>query len=138
MLCQKTIKNKKGIVKMTRYGLLSILTNDAEIEMNQALIKAGDVIQKENQALQSDFLLLLKNLCNQIIEFTSKNSYAVKYLQFILLRNQFLNRHYIYEVRIYDEMRQFYDGFELAKYDASFLYKYFDEVWNFLLQKKKR
>ncbi|MCL2153367.1 MAG: hypothetical protein FWH57_10505, partial [Oscillospiraceae bacterium] len=63
---------------------------------------------------------------------------AISYLEYTMLYTNFINRRYITEVWVYGD-KGYLDKnqYMLGEYDISFLFIYFDELWDKLLTARK-
>jgi len=80
------------------------------------------------------------DICSNIQNWQTKGTLsAISYLEYTMLHTNFTNRRYVAEVFVYDN-ESYADKTQrlVGEYEVSFLFIYFDELWDWLLTERKR
>ena len=114
--------------------------NRANILRNEYLLKAEKLFVAQKNGWLAAFIEHFQKVCTKIVTLQNENSLSViSYLEYNMLYSNFINRQYTAEVWVYGE-RQYLDKEQhmIGEYNASFLFGYFDELWDKLLSERKR
>jgi len=112
----------------------------AENKRNEYLIKTEELFStKKNDWLQ-DFTVHFNDICARICKLQLESALsAISYLDYTMLYANFINRRYSAEVFVYDKTSYFdKNQYFLGEYDLSFLFVYFDKLWDDLTNMKRR
>jgi len=112
----------------------------ASIMCNEYLLKTEELFVSNKDKWIADFVGEFLDVCAQIRKIQDEiDQSPISYLEYTMLLTNFLNRDYIVDIFTYgdesylDENQRF-----IASYDISYLFIYFDELWNKLLLERKR
>jgi len=112
----------------------------AKIMLNEYLLKTEELFVANKNDWFTDFFGHFQSVCAEIVKLQNESTLpAISYLEYTMLRANFINRQYLSEVFLYCD-RQYLDKKQclVGEYDISFLFVYFDELWNKLLSERKR
>ena len=113
---------------------------DANTKLNEYLLKTEELfVNKKNEWFNS-FANYLSEICKKISALQKETGFpAISYLEYTMLYTNFINRHYVADIMAYgqgsykDKMQKL-----VGSYDVSFVFVYYDELWNSLEKMKKR
>jgi uncharacterized protein YjbI with pentapeptide repeats len=113
---------------------------NAEIMLNESLIKTEVDFTKHMQGLSDAFSNHFQAMCADIVKAQGKSTLsAISHLEYTMLYANFIDRHYIAEVWVYGDEWYVDEGQRMiGKYDVSFLFAHFEELWDKLLIQRKR
>lgn len=107
---------------------------------NEYLLKTEVLVAAQNQQRLADFAGHFQSVCAEIVKLQNEASLpAISYIDYTMLYTNFIARKYVAEVWVYghdwycDKSQRM-----VGEYDLSFLFAYFDELWNKLLTTRKR
>ena len=111
----------------------------AETKCNDYLLKTEELFVTNKSLLFANFYWHLYHVCTQIRAWQGDSVVSsVSYLEYVMLYSNFINRHYVADVFIFDDRRYLDTGQKfVGSYDISALFIYFDMLWNDLLKLKK-
>ena len=112
----------------------------ANMMRTEYLLKTEALFLAERKGWFSDFGEHFKAVCARIRELQEASVLsAISYLEYTMLYVNFINRRYIAEVCVYGD-ENYLDEKQLVvdEYDVSFLFIYFDKLWDELLAMRKR
>ncbi|MCL2152304.1 MAG: hypothetical protein FWH57_04995 [Oscillospiraceae bacterium] len=112
----------------------------AIIKRDDYLLKTEELFVSNKNLWLNDFAEHFQSVCDKIRKMQDRlDIAALSYLEYTMLYTNFVNRQYVAEVRVYgyesylDKTQQAIDD-----YDISFLFVYFDKLWDDLLTERKR
>jgi len=104
------------------------------------LLKTETLFVYNKTAWIENFTKHLKEICVNIRKSQDEGTLPViAYLEYTMLYTNFINRRYVAEIFAYND-KSYIDKNQrlIGEYDISFLFVYFDELWNKLLSERKR
>lgn len=107
---------------------------------NESLLKTETLFVTKKKSWFEAFASHFQSICADIVKLQNESTLpAISYMEYSLLYTNFINRKYIAEVLVYGD-RRYLDKKQriIGEYDISFLFIYFDELWNELLSTRKR
>lgn len=108
--------------------------------LRQQLLKTEELFIKNIHLWSADFAAHFQLMCSEIVRLqTEAGLSAISHMEYTMLYTNFINRRYTTEVWVYGSSR-YLDKNQcmLGEYDISFLFIYFDELWDKLLSERKR
>ena len=115
-------------------------TTRANVKRNEYLLKTEELFVTNKAAWFSAFASHFRQICAQIRKMQEESALsAISYLEYNMLYNNFINRRYVTQVCAYGE-KSYLDKSQriLGEYDVSFLFVYFDKLWDDLINLKRR
>ena len=114
--------------------------NQANIKRNEYLLKTEDLFTCNRKTWSDSFAVHFEEICANIWQEQDKMTLsAISYLEYTMLYTNFINRRYFGEVRIYgDESYLDINQRIIGEYDISFIFIYFDKLWEDLFDLKRR
>jgi uncharacterized protein YjbI with pentapeptide repeats len=134
---------ESSIVKHNCKGTIPMLEDfltKADKLRNEYLLKTEALFVSNKQAWFAAFAEHFLNVCNEIQKLQAESALsAISYLEYTMLHANFINRQYIAEVCVYGD-ESYLDKRQciVGSYDVSFLFVYFDKLWDELLSLRKR
>ncbi|MCL2151783.1 MAG: pentapeptide repeat-containing protein [Oscillospiraceae bacterium] len=116
------------------------LVTRAKIKRNEYLLKTEQLFIENKNIWFADFTRHFQDIIAKIQECQDKSSLpSISYLEYIMLYTNFINRQYVAEIFVFNN-KSYLDKSQscIAKYDVSFLFSYFDKLWDDLLNLKRR
>jgi len=107
---------------------------------NEYLLKTEYLFAQQRQKWVSDFAENFQKICAEVVRLQEEESYPpVSHIECTILFNNFIDRRYVAEVFVYGESLYLDKNQCMAgEYDVSYLFVYFDELWDKLLAERKR
>jgi len=107
---------------------------------NQYLLETEVLFTTQKQKWFANFAEQFQSICTDIVKLQNESSLpAISYMEYTMLYTNFINRRYVAEIRIYGDMRYFdKNQCMIGEYDLSFLFVYFEALWEKLLATRKR
>lgn len=112
----------------------------ANTKRNEYLLKTEKLFITNKNCWLNAFIEHFQLICSEINRLQNEYLLAgISYLEYNVLNTNFINRQYVSEIWVYGE-RQYLDKEQrlIGKYDISFLFVYFNELWDKLLSESKR
>ena len=112
----------------------------ANIRKNEYLLKTEMLFKANKNRWFDDFTRHFLDTCTQIrvLQGTATLN-AMSYFSYIMLYNNFINRRYVAEIFVFNEKNYLSKSQQMiGEYDISFLFVYFDEMWDDLIGLRKR
>ncbi len=94
--------------------------------------------QVHKWTLKEAFISSFKKTCEEIKKLEETQEFKVGFLMYNLLRTQVMQHQYNYRIYVYDENWYLKDGIYIGELDVSFIYKYYEEMWQELLKCSKK
>ena len=107
---------------------------------NEYLLKTEHYFATKQQQWFDAFTEHIQSICAEIVKQQNDLSIpSISRIEYTMLYTNFINRRYIAEVWVYDD-NLYLDKNQrmIGTYDISFLFVYFDELWDKLLSTRKR
>ena len=107
---------------------------------NEYLLKTEYLFSAHKDQWIEAFAKHFQSVCKEIVRLQAETSLsAISYIEYTMLYMNFTNRRYVSEVCIYED-KSFCDRNHriISEYDISYMFVYFDELWNKLLSQRKR
>ena len=106
---------------------------------NDALLKTEALFVDQKLKWVSDFTRHFESICAEIVRRQTESSlFATSRLEVTMLYTNFIYRRYVAEVWVYDNQRYLDKKQRLiGELDISFLFIYFNELWDKLLSARK-
>ena len=114
--------------------------NRANILHNEYLLKIEDLFVANKNRWFAAFTEHFQSVCAEIVKLQNESSIpAISYLDYTMLYVNFIKRRYVAEVWVYGD-KSYLDKNQrmVGEYDISFLFVYFNELWDKLLAERKR
>ena len=111
----------------------------ANVKRNVCLMKTEELFLTNKRKWRADFGEHFQYICSQIQKRQNELAlFAVSYLEYTMLFTHFINRHYISDIFVYGE-ETYLDKKQrfIGSYNISFLFVYFDNLWEDLLNLRK-
>jgi len=111
----------------------------ALIKRNDSLIKTEKLFIANKSRWFAAFSEHFQSICTEIVKQQSESSIPdISRLEYIMMYTNFINRCYIAEVYVFDD-KLYLDKNQrvISEYDVSFLFIYFDELWDNLISLRK-
>jgi len=112
----------------------------ANIKRNEFLLQTEVFFVANKSKWFDDFAEHFRDLCAQVRKLQDELVLsAATYLEYTMLYTNFINRHYVADIFVYGE-KGYLDKSQrfIGSYDISFLFVYYDMLWDDLLALKKR
>ena len=112
----------------------------ANIKRNEYLLKTEELFVANKNRWLADFAGCFRDTCVQIQKLQDElNLSVISHLDYTMLYNNFFNRRFISDIFVYGN-RSYLDNSQrcIGSYDISFLFIFFDKLWDDLLVLKKR
>lgn len=112
----------------------------ADVKRNECLLKTEKFFVVHKSRWLDSFYEHFKAICAEIRNLQDESELpAISYLEYTALYTNFINRQYVADVFVYGE-KGFLDKAQycVGRYDVSFLFYYFDRLWDDLLSLRKR
>jgi len=107
---------------------------------NENLLKTESLFVSQKEQWLSDFEKHFISICTEIVRLQNEaNLAAISYIEYTMLYTNFISRNYKAEVWVYGD-DHYCDKCQcmVGEYDISFLFSYFDELWESLISERKR
>jgi len=114
--------------------------NRANIKRNENLLKTEKLFTANSNDWLTAFAKHFQSVCAGIVKMQNDSSLpAISYMEYTMLYTNFIKRRYLAEIWIYDD-KSYLDKNQcfIGSYDISFLFIYFDELWDKLISMRKR
>ena len=114
--------------------------NFSIVRRNEYLIKTEELFLAEKNIWHADYVNHFQTICTEINRLQSGTALpAISYMEHTMLYTNFINRHYVAEFIVYND-KSYLDKNQhiVGEYDISYLFVYFEELWNRMLQERKR
>ena len=114
--------------------------SNAKIRRNEYLLKTEDLFTTNKSSYFPAFQTHFNQTCAHIQKMQSTSTLApISYLDYTMLYTNFINRRYTADIFAYGE-KGYLDKNQrfIGEYDISFLFVYFDQLWNDLINQKRR
>ena len=107
---------------------------------NEYLLKTEALFVAKRRQWFSEFAVHFQSICEKAVKMQGERVLpAISYLDYAMLYTNFVNRHFTLEVWAYGSEWYKDEGqLMVGEFDASFLFAYFDELWDKLLSARKR
>lgn len=114
--------------------------NIANTIKNESLLKTEALFVANRKTCLAVFAEHFKTICAEIQNMQEKSKMsAISYLEYTMLYTNFANRQYLAEIFAYDDEHYLDVGLRtVGTYDITFLFVYFEELWEKLLIVRKR
>jgi uncharacterized protein YjbI with pentapeptide repeats len=112
----------------------------AENKRNEYLLKTEELFVANKDRWFADFADHFLDICTQIKKCQSESALPpISYLEYTMLYTNFINRHYVADIFIYGD-KSYLDRDQrfIGNYDISFLFGYFDQLWDDIISLKRR
>ena len=112
----------------------------SEYLRNESLLKTEALFVSQSEKWITLFTEHFQSVCVDLARLQNESSLsAMSYLEYTMLYTNFVNRRYVSEVWVYGE-RCYLDKNQsmIGEFDISFLFVYFDALWDMLLDERKR
>ena len=112
----------------------------ANNKRNEYLLETEKLFVVNREGWFSDFAVHFSDICTRIRELQDNTLLSsISYIDYTMLYTNFLNRRYTTEVFVYNE-KSYLDKNQrfVGEYDISFLFVFFDKLWNDLINLKRR
>jgi len=112
----------------------------AEIKRNEYLLETEELFVANKDRWLADFAVHFQDICNQIQKSQADSVLsAISYLEYTMLYTNFLNRRYIADIFVYGD-KSYLDRDQrfIGSYDISFLFVFFDQLWDALITLRRR
>ncbi|MCL2153256.1 MAG: pentapeptide repeat-containing protein [Oscillospiraceae bacterium] len=106
---------------------------------NEYLLKTEELFVANKSRWFADFYDHFRDICAKLRKMQDELVLpAISYLEYTMLYNNFINRHYVSEIFVYNDKSYLDKNHQfIGEYDISFLFVYFDEMWDKLLSGRK-
>jgi len=107
---------------------------------NEYLLKTEDLFVANKKIWFADFTDTFQSICAKIAKLQNESFIpSISYLEYIMPHANFINRRYAAEVWVYgDEWYLDKNQCLVGEYDLSFLFIYFNELWDRLISARRR
>lgn len=104
----------------------------------QKILSLEQYFNKKKDELALNFIEAFKNICLKIKEMQSiEEKEKIAYITYSMLRTEILEKNYVYRIEAFNSL-WFFDKKECEiKYDASWAFKFLNELWTDLEEEKK-
>ena len=114
--------------------------NRAKIKRNEYLLKTEELFVINRGIWCADFEIHFQDICALIRKLQDNSTLpAISYLEYLMLNTNFVNRRYVADILLFSN-KSYLDRNQsyISEYDISYLFIYFDMLWNDLILLKKR
>ena len=106
---------------------------------NEYLLKTEELFVANKNRWFADFSGHFRDICIKIRKWQDESVLpAISYLEYTMLYSNFINRRYVADIFVYGD-KSYLDKSQrwIGAYDISFLFVYFNELWDKLLSERK-
>ena len=111
----------------------------ANTKRNEYLLKTEELFKSNKNRWITDFSRHLRDICVRIRKSQDELTLsAISNMEYTMLYTNFINRRYVVDIFVYgDKCCLDKNQRMIGEYDVSFLFVYFDELWNKLISERK-
>lgn len=103
---------------------------EVEPRLDEMLEQLEISFQTNRHQWKQQLIPEFQNICRAAKKIQVEKSFPIGFLMIHPLRTRLLNRDYRYQAWIYDEEWYVHEGYPVGEVDVSFLFQYYDELWN--------